>query len=37
MFIGVKMNEFLIKNFAGISSLKPGYDEIIIKPGAVFI
>jgi len=35
MFVGGKMNAFLIKNLAGISSLKPGYDEVEIKPGVV--
>jgi hypothetical protein len=35
MFVGGKMNAFLIKNIAGISSLKPGYSEVIIKPGVV--
>ena len=35
MFVGGKMNAFLIKNLAGISSLKPGYSEVLIKPGVV--
>lgn len=35
MFVGGKMNAFLIKNLAGISSLKPGYAEVEIKPGVV--
>ena len=30
-----KMNSFLIKNLASISSLKPGYSEFVIKPGVV--
>ena len=35
MFLGGKMNAFLVKNLAGISPLKPGYAEILIKPGVV--
>jgi alpha-L-rhamnosidase len=35
MFMGGKMNAFLIKNLAGISPLKPGYDQVLIKPGVV--
>jgi hypothetical protein len=35
MFVGGKMNAFLIKNLAGISSLKSGYTEVLIKPGVV--
>ena len=35
MFMGGKMNAFLIKNLAGISPLKPGYASVLIKPGIV--
>lgn len=32
MFMGGKMNAFLVKNLAGISPLVAGYDRILIKP-----
>ena len=35
MFLGGKMNAFLVKNLAGISPMKPGYAEVLIKPGVV--
>ena len=33
VILGGKLNNFLVKNLAGISPLKPGYAEILIKPG----
>jgi alpha-L-rhamnosidase len=35
MFLGGKMNAFLVKNLAGISARTPGYGEVRIKPGVV--